>query len=1079
MKDINKMLLMAAKHSAERLGNKEAVEIAIKALNELEFDKMQASIKITLDDLKLSTPYEADDEIKYKVINRKGNYVIQIKMKEDNKWSDFKVFKDIKDAFKSLLTYLEPTKQLRPIGENLNMSSKLKEGKYINSKDMDRILNIVIEIDPDIDDDIDSDDIYHEDAYLIKLDGDGRVWDEDLWDPSYKDVFEKVKKAIEDEADRVWGKKDLNESREWTEEEKKDNDLFVKIFRRLRSTRGTPLTKEMEDLLDKYGLKLHKYVGTGGNLKLPDQREYTNYSHYQELGSTGTVEGDAKINWVDKINKLRERNPRNLYLAWYGIDYGSDDDEIKPAYRDKRHIITSASGDLSFNKAFSYDANARRADLESSSAKMNEIKRLVNNKNWALKQLSDPHAPTYVKKRALPYIEYYNKAIDQGFIRDQKKIKVDFDAMKVIEESLNEDYPYSVVNDLIDQYSIYYHPVEREKIKTEIINLTGNADVAEEVVDELDINYDRIINESTDSEVSNQIKKLTTKANKLEKKVKEDRDTVAEAELRNVRAEIEELRSKKKELKESLDTTIWVHSVKEDKWYPWSNVDREDFDLEIFKDALLSKHGDKYDDVKVEHNKGKETLDEELNASDYSNHLNTGLNPNREPYKSYGMKTIGDAINMIRDWGHKAGLHYVYSIFTYDDEESGRSGGLVDSASDIDEAIDMAEKFIEKNNRPVYVEFIVSDRDYEIMDSKIVWESKDELKESLDENYSKKDQETVAERIKDDFKNKLQDVGVRRTDCEFEISEYIDNSNYFWDQLNSKLEDENIGFSIEESSRFTDGETGEPYIYNYCYIWDKKKFDESLKEATEEDITKAKSRLDSLLKKAPVKKPTKKEISEKINIIIKHWVERLKESNSEPTDSELEIERKFNTEVFWRELRETARNKNVRVEIEEKHTEDDFVYYYLILKKYFKDEPLKESIHNKNGYTIFNDVTYRWKDDTNSDFEYHDFTSSLSDYLRDKVADEDLQYFKIVPNMIEGKVGSDIDLQIEYQSPEILLGSNEYPFGDVYTGSVLDYVEDEDRKYFDSINKAMKEELKKVEELLPQIAKDWGFRKRK
>lgn len=938
MKDINKMLLMAAKHSAERLGNKEAVEVAIKALNELEFDKMQASIKTTLDDLKLSTPYEADDEIKYKVINRKGNYVIQIKMKEDNKWSDFKVFKDIKDAFKSLLTYLEPTKQLRPIGENLNMSSKLKEGKYINSKDMDRILNIVMDIDPDIDDDTDADDIYHEDAYLIKLDGDGRVWDEDLWDPSYKDVFEKVKKAIEDEADRVWGKKDLNES------------------------------KEMEDF--KFRLE---------NIKEDEVITLTG-GHDPYRFNTLKIEKNKKY-------------PK-YYHIWVEDDKGNKADETK--YSPLENVLY-----------------------------------------WARK---------------------YDDSLN---------------------ESLNEDYLYSVVNDLIDQYSIYYHPVEKEKIKKEIINLIGNADVAEEVVDELDINYDRIINESTDSEVSNQIKKLTTKANKLEKKVKEDRDTVAEAELRNVRAEIEELRSKKKELKESLDTTIWVHSIKEDKWYPWSNVDREDFDLEIFKDALLSKHGDKYDDVKVEHNKGKETLDEELNASDYSNHLNTGLNPNREPYKSYGMKTIGDAINIIRDWGHKAGLHYVYSIFTYDDEESGRSGGLVDSASDIDEAIDMAEKFIEKSNRPVYIEFIISDKDYEIMDSKIVWESKDELKESLDENYSKKDQETVAERIKDDFKNKLQDVGVRRTDCEFEISEYIDNSNYFWDQLNSKLEDENIGFSIEESSRFTDGETGEPYIYNYCYIWDKKKFDESLNEATEEDITKAKSRLDSLLKKVPVKKPTKKEISEKIDVIIKHWVERLKESNSEPTDSELEMERKFDAEVFWRELREVARNKNIRVEIEENHTEDDFVYYYLILKKYFKDEPLKESIHNKNGYTIFNDVTYRWKDDTNSDFEYHDFTSSLSDYLRDKIADEDLQYFKIVPNMIEGKVGSDIDLQIEYQMPEILLGSNEYPFEDVYTGSVLDYVEDEDRKYFDSVNKVMKEELKKVEELLPQIAKDWGFRKRK
>lgn len=140
------------------------------------------------------------------------------------------------------------------------------------------------------------------------------------------------------------------------------------------------------------------------------------------------------------------------------------------------------------------------------------------------------------------------------------------------------------------------------------------------------------------------------------------------------------------------------------------------------------------------------------------------------------------------------------------------------------------------------------------------------------------------------------------------------------------------------------------------------------------------------------------------------------------------------------------------------------------------EESLNEDIHQKDGYTIFNDVSYRWKNDTNSNLEYHDFISGLSDYLRDKVADEDFQYFMLIPHGLENH---DLELQIEYQTPEILLGSNEYPFEDVYNGTVLDYIEDEDRKYFDSVNKSMKEELKKMEELLPKIARDWGFRKQR
>lgn len=84
----------------------------------------------------------------------------------------------------------------------------LNEGKHINSKDMDRVLNIVMEIDPDIEDDVNADDIYHEDAYIIKLDGDGKVWDSDLFDPAYKELYNKVKKAINDEADRYWSEVD-------------------------------------------------------------------------------------------------------------------------------------------------------------------------------------------------------------------------------------------------------------------------------------------------------------------------------------------------------------------------------------------------------------------------------------------------------------------------------------------------------------------------------------------------------------------------------------------------------------------------------------------------------------------------------------------------------------------------------------------------------------------------------------------------------------------------------------------------------------------------------------------------------
>ena len=214
-------------------------------------------------------------------------------------------------------------------------------------------------------------------------------------------------------------KETINESLDnenLTDEEKKDNETFVKLFRRLRSTHHLPLTQEMEDLLDKYGLELYRYSGINGEVQLSDQSnmDVSRPMSTTEIWSTGSTEGDRKVNWVDKIKKMRERNPKHIFISSYSFDR-------EPHYSDDRYQISSAPGGSDPNKAFSYYSNKRYADDIESNAKLREIRRIIDNKNVALKDFKSSN-PKLSNDLKLRWIQDYNDAVDSGFIKTGKKI---------------------------------------------------------------------------------------------------------------------------------------------------------------------------------------------------------------------------------------------------------------------------------------------------------------------------------------------------------------------------------------------------------------------------------------------------------------------------------------------------------------------------------------------------------------------------------------------------------------------------------------------------------------------------------
>ena len=235
----------------------------------------------------------------------------------------------------------------------------------------------------------------------------------------FEKLYGKVEDPILENKYSSSKKKTINESLDnenLTDEEKKDNETFVKLFRRLRSTHHLPLTQEMEDLLDKYGLELYRYSGINGEVQLSDQSnmDVSRPMSTTEIWSTGSTEGDRKVNWVDKIKKMRERNPKHIFISSYSFDR-------EPHYSDDRYQISSAPGGSDPNKAFSYYSNKRYADDIESNAKLREIRRIIDNKNAALKDFKSSN-PKLSNDLKLRWIQDYNDAVDSGFIKKGKKI---------------------------------------------------------------------------------------------------------------------------------------------------------------------------------------------------------------------------------------------------------------------------------------------------------------------------------------------------------------------------------------------------------------------------------------------------------------------------------------------------------------------------------------------------------------------------------------------------------------------------------------------------------------------------------
>ncbi len=202
-----------------------------------------------------------------------------------------------------------------------------------------------------------------------------------------------------------------------------ENEVFVNIFKRIRSPRNTPLTQEMQDVLNKYNLEYYKQ-GCGGYLGLIGENKHTNYCCHLELVSMGSVEKDNKVNWVNKVTKMRERNLTH-HFENYTID--SDTLHIKESSPiDDRCLISSSKGHdelgrkLKPTQMFSYERQRKYYEKHYSMNLLRLICNIIKNKNKALKLLNPKE-----DKEALKAINIYNNAIDDGFIKRAEKVVVE------------------------------------------------------------------------------------------------------------------------------------------------------------------------------------------------------------------------------------------------------------------------------------------------------------------------------------------------------------------------------------------------------------------------------------------------------------------------------------------------------------------------------------------------------------------------------------------------------------------------------------------------------------------------------
>lgn len=210
-----------------------------------------------------------------------------------------------------------------------------------------------------------------------------------------------------------------------------ENEIFVQIFKRIRSPRKAALTDEMKAVLNKYNLEYIKN-GCYGGLRLNDQLKFTNLCSQTELTSMGSTEKDSKVDWVNKIKMLRKRNSLHCYLSM-SID---KDLHIAKTYPvDDRHILTSSTGydygkKLNIKQCFSYQMNRRAYMNLYSFDTMRLIRNIVASKNKALNLIDTYKKTEDVKNRAdfknaVNAIKIYNNAIGDGFIVGEKKIAVE------------------------------------------------------------------------------------------------------------------------------------------------------------------------------------------------------------------------------------------------------------------------------------------------------------------------------------------------------------------------------------------------------------------------------------------------------------------------------------------------------------------------------------------------------------------------------------------------------------------------------------------------------------------------------
>ena len=199
-----------------------------------------------------------------------------------------------------------------------------------------------------------------------------------------------------------------------------ENEIFVSIFKRIRSPKNTPLTQEMQDVLNKYNLKYYKQ-GCCGYLRLVGENKHTNYCCHLELVSMGSTEKDSKVNWVDKVIKMRERNIMH-HFEDYTID--SNTLHIKEFFPvDDRCLISSSKGydelgrKLKSTQMFSYERQRKYYEEYYSMNLLRLICNIIKDKNKALKSLNLKE-----NKEALKVIAIYNNAIDDGFIKKAEKV---------------------------------------------------------------------------------------------------------------------------------------------------------------------------------------------------------------------------------------------------------------------------------------------------------------------------------------------------------------------------------------------------------------------------------------------------------------------------------------------------------------------------------------------------------------------------------------------------------------------------------------------------------------------------------